>query len=1093
MHCAECGFENPGNAKFCGGCGTPLKVGRPQKPEAERRQLTVLFCDLVGSTALSDRLDPEDLRAVVREYQSACVEVIERYEGRVAQYLGDGVLVYFGHPIAHEDDARRSVHAGLEIVKAVGALGDRLDIDDVRLAVRVGIHTGLVVAGEVGSGERREQLALGQTPNVAARLQSQAEPDTVLLSANTHRLVAGFFELEPLGQRTLQGISGPISIYRAVAESGVRSRFEVAVMAGLTPLVAREPELALLQELLERAEDGRGQVVLLKGESGIGKSRLGQMLRDRVGDGAYRWLVCRCSPYHINSALNPLIELLTSLFGFQREDSPDDKLAKLVRWLEPIGMPSQQAIPLLADLLGLPPSSDYAPLDLSPPLKRQRSLETLVTLLAEMAETQPVVFVMEDLHWVDPSSLDFLDLLVARAPEARLLVLLTSRPSFAPRWNTQDHLSGIDLGRLPRDGVAMMIDHLTGGKGLPDELTDEIVSRTDGVPLFVEELTKMVMASGFLQEREASFELVGPLQRLDIPETLQDSLMARLDQLAAAKHVAQLGAVLGRSFGYEVLSAVAGEEGASLQSELAQLVAAQILYQQGVPPVATYVFKHALIQDAAYNSLLKATRKEYHGRIAEVLLDQFPDTVAPEPELLAHHYTEAGETEQAVTYWQKAGQVALQRSANLEAIQHLKKGLQLLESRPDTVQRQNQELMLQATLGPALSATQGFAAPEVERAYSRALELCQAMGEAPELFWVLWGLWAFYTVRADLSRALELGGQLLQLAEAQGDPALRMEARFALGSTEFFVAKFGQAADNLDQVLALDSRDRDRSYTFITGQDVSVTCRCFRALNLWQLGYPEQALDSANEAIGLAREIGHPFTLAGALTNTACLHQLRCEPARVEELAREAIAISQEKGFFWVAQNNVFLGWALAATGQFDSARATNSDEPGTQRIVQLLLTGANAVRDSGARISQTNALSMLVESYTRLGLHDEAYAALKEGLESVAATGERPWEAELHRLAGELALAAASGVPSEAEGAERAAEQGFARAVAIAGELGAKSLELRAATSLGRLWRTQGKVGEARGLVEPRYEWFSEGFDSPDLQEAKALLEAMT
>jgi len=1038
-------------------------------------------------------LDPEDLRAVVREYQSTCVEVIERYEGRVAQYLGDGVLVYFGHPVAHEDDARRSVHAGLEIVKAVRALSDRLEIDDVTLAVRVGIHTGLVVAGEVGSGKRREQLALGQTPNVAARLQSQAEPDTVLLSATTHALVAGFFELEPLGQRTLQGISGPVNVYQAVGESGIRSRFEVAVMAGLTPLVAREPELAFLQERLDRAGEGRGQVVLLKGEAGIGKSRLGQMLRERVGDGTCRWLVSHCSPYHSNSALNPLIELLTSFFGFQREDSPDIKLARLVRGLEPIGMPSPQAIPLLADLLDLPPGTDYAPLDLSPPLKRQRTLETLVTLFVKMAETQPVVFVMEDLHWVDPSSLDFLDLLVAHAPEARLLVLLTSRPSFAPRWNAQDHISEIDLGRLPHDEVAMMIDHLTGGKGLPVELVDEVISRTDGVPLFVEELTKMVMASGLVQEREESFDLVGPLQPLDIPATLQDSLMARLDQLAAAKHVAQIGAVLGRNFAYEILAAVAAEEGASLQSELAQLVGAQILYQQGAPPVATYVFKHALIQDAAYNSLLKATRKEYHGRIAEVLLGQFPETVGSEPELLAHHYTEAGQTEHAIAYWQKAGQLALQRSANLEAIQHLKKGLQLLETQPDTAQRQNQELMLQSTLGPALSATQGFAAPEVERAYSRALALCRAMGEAPELFWVSWGLWAFYTVRADLRRALELGVQLLQLAEAQDDPALRMEAQFALGSTEFFVAKFGKAAANLDRVLALDSRDRDRSYTFITGQDVSVTCRCFRALNLWELGYPQQALDSANEAIGLAREIGHPFTLVGALTNTACLHQLRREPARVEELAREAIAISQEKGFFWVAQNNVFLGWALAASGQSDAALpAQPSDEHRRREIVQLLLNGANAVRVSGARLSQTNALSMLVESYARLGLYDESSAALEEGLDAVGATGERPWEAELHRLAGDLALTTPTAAPSGVEGPAREAEGSFARAVAIAGELGAKSLELRAATSLGRLWRSQGKVSEARGLVEPRYQWFKEGFDTPDLQEAKALLETL-
>src|SRR5215468_5550576 len=689
--------------------GTPTT---PPASDAERRQLTVLFCDLVDSTALAGQLDPEELRAVVLAYQEVCAKVIARFEGHIAQYLGDGLLVYFGYPLAHEDDAQRAVRAGLGMIEAVSQLNTRLEQDrGVQLAVRLGVHTGLVVVGEVGGGTRQEQLALGETPNLAARLQGLAAPNTLVISAATWQLLRGFFACQSLGTPLLKGFAQPLEVYQVLAESTARSRLDVAASTGLTPLVGREQEVGLLLERWAQVKEGVGQVVLLSGEAGIGKSRLVQVLKEHVASEPQAWLTpCQCSPYYRNTALYPMIDLLERVgLGFEREEPPQHKLSKLEGFLAQYGLPLAETVPLLATLLSLPLTADYAPLTTSPEQQRQQTLHAFLTIFLRIAAQQPVLFVMEDLHWIDPTTLELLSLLVDQGPTVRILALWTFRPDFSPPWTGRAHLTQMTLPRLPRRQAVEVIHQVAHGKVLPPEVVEQIVAKTDGVPLFVEELTKMVLESEMLQERDGRYELTGPLPPLAIPATLHDSLMARLDRLAAVKGLAQLGATLGREFSYELLRAVAPWEEGTLHQGLHQLVAAEFLYQRGVPPQATYTFKHALIQDVAYQSLLRSTRQQYHQRIAQALEAQFPETVETQPELVAQHYTAAGCHEQAILYWLRAGQHASDRSAHVEAISHCTTGLELLKTLPETPEHTQQALTLYIALGAALQMAKGYA------------------------------------------------------------------------------------------------------------------------------------------------------------------------------------------------------------------------------------------------------------------------------------------------------------------------------------------------------------------------------------------------
>ena len=1048
----------------------------PPPPEAERRQLTVLFCDLVDSTRLASQLDPEELRQVVQAYQATCAKVIARFEGHIAQYLGDGLLVYFGYPLAHEDDAQRAVRAGLGILEAMGQLHTSLGPGrEVHLAVRLGIHTGLVVVGDVGSGARQEQLALGETPNVAARLQGLAAPNTLVISAATFQLLGGFFACQPLGTPPLKGLAQPLAVYRVLYESMARSRLEAASRTGWTPLVGREQEIGVLLERWAQVTDGLGQVVLLSGEAGIGKSRLVQVLTEQVAAEPRAWLTpCQCSPYHQHTALYPLIDLLERVvLRFDREESPQQKVGKLEGFLVQYGLPLAEAVPLFAALLSLPLPADYAPLTVSPEQHKQQTLHVLLTILLRIAAQQPVLFVMEDLHWVDPSTLELLSLLVDQGPTARILTLFTFRPDFSPPWTGRAHLTQLTVNRLPRRQAVEVIRQVAHGKVLPPEVVEQIVAKTDGVPLFVEELTKMVLESGLLQERDERYALTGPLHPLAIPATLHDSLMARLDRLAAVKALAQLGATLGREFSYALLRAVAPWEEGIVHQGLHQLVAAEFLYQRGVPPQATYTFKHALIQDVAYQSLLRSTRQQYHQRIAQALEAQFPETVETQPELVAQHYTAAGCAEQAILYWLRAGQHASDRSAYLEAISHLTTGIELLKTLPETPEHTQQALTLHIALGAALQMTKGHAAPEVEQAYTQACALCQQVGETPELVPVLFGLWRFYVVRPQLHTARELGETLLRLAQRTDDPALAVIAHYALGVTWFYLGALPAARQHLEEGIARYTPDQRRALVFRMGHDPGVACRAYAAGTLWLLGYPEQALARLHEALALAHELSHPFSLAFARCWAAFVSQFRRDVPAVHEHAEAAVALSTEQGFpLWAALGTSLRGWALAMQGQ---------GEEGMAQVRQ----GIAAWRATGAALLVPYFCTVLADVCAHLGHPEDGLQALAEAHTLVEQHEERYWEAEVCRLRGVLLLRQ-PGTP-QAE-----AEAWLQRALDVARRQEAKSLELRAAMSLSRLWQQQGKRAEARALLAPIYGWFTEGFDTADLQEAKALLDTL-
>ncbi|HEV8714312.1 MAG TPA: adenylate/guanylate cyclase domain-containing protein [Candidatus Binatia bacterium] len=1062
----------------------------PHTLDAERRQLTVEFIDLVGSTALSQQLDPEDLRAVVQAYRETCASVIRRFEGYLAKYIGDGLLVYFGYPVAHEDDAQRAVRTALGIVEAMQKLSFPALQLPRPLQVHIGIHTGLVVAGEMGTADQPEHLAIvGETPNIAARLQEKAAPNSVVISPTTYRLVTGLFDCQELGRHELKGLSQPLALYQVVQESAAQSRFEAAVQTGLTPLVGRTEELALLQQRWEQAKRGAGQVVLLSGEPGIGKSRLMQEFKERLAHEGVTRIEFHCSPYHQNSALYPIIDHLQRLLQFAREDTSTVKLEKLQHTLSHYRFPEADTVPLLAALLSLPHPEGSPPLSGSPQKQKEKTQAALVAWLVEEAEKAAVYCTWEDLHWADPSTLEVLDLIIDQVPTVRLYVLLTFRPEFTSPWGNRSHLSQLTLSRLGPQQVEAMVERVTGGKALPVDVLQQIVSKTDGVPLFVEELTKSVLESVGAHSR-------APLQALAIPATLQDSLMARLDRLGTAKEIAQLGATIGRDFSYELLHLVSPVNEESLQQGLKQLVEAELVYQRGLLPQAQYLFKHALVQDTAYQSLLKSKRQPYHQQIAHVLEAQFPDTKERQPELLAHHYTEAGLIEQAIPYWQQAGQKAVACSANVEAVAHLTRGLEVLKTLPDTPERVQQELTLQLVLSNALFAVKGYAAPGVEKAMTRARELCQQLGETPQLFPVLWRLVVFYFNRGEVRTAHELAEQMMRLAQSVQDQYLLSWAHKALGWTWYFLGELTSTRMHAEQAIAL--YDPQKHPPSIVGmEDPRLDCLSYAAWTLWQLGYPDQALTKSQEAVALAKGLSRPFSLALALGFAAWFHSFR----RAEQLAREqaeaVITLSTEQGFpYWLANGTMVRGGALTEQGQV---------EEGIAHIQQ----GLAAFRAMGAEVGVTWSLAMLAEAHGKVGQVGEGLAVLAEALDLVDKTGERVKEAELYRLKGELTLQnearglglgtgspspqAPSLKPQVPRGVEQEAEECFLKAIEVARKQQAKSLELRAAMSLARLWQQQSKKAEARRLLAEVYNWFTEGFDTKDLQEAKRLIEELS
>jgi len=1052
---------------------TPLPAPKPvPRTDAERRQLTIMFCDLVGSSELAVRLDPEDLRRVIGAYHNCIKEIIARHQGIIARYMGDGVLAYFGYPQAHEDDVEQATRAGLTLVEAVARL--QTDIG-TELHVRVGIATGTVIVGDlIGEGAAQEQAVIGETPNLAASLQAHAEPDTVLIAGTTRSLLGELFEYRILGKVPIKGFGDPVPVWQVTGASAVDSRFEALHGTNLTPLVGREPEIALLLERWERAKEGDGQVVLLSGEPGIGKSRIVQELRGRLSDELYTRVSHYCSPNHTSSPLYPVIALFERAAGFDRTDTADTKLDKLEALLAPSANDVQEAVRLLAAVLAIPADHRYPPVALTPQRQKQRTLEILVDQLSGLAGQRPVLAVYEDVHWIDPSTFELLGLVIQRVQRLPALVLITFRPETIPPWTTHTHVTRLSLSRLTRRHGSDIALRVTGGKVLPAEVLDQIVSRTDGVPLFVEELTKAVLESGLLKDAGDRFELTGPLPPRAIPTTLYDSLMARLDRFAPVKEVAQIGAVFGREFSYQLLAAVIDIPAAQLEQALGQLVASELVFQRGTPPEAMYSFKHALVQDTAYQSLLRSKRHQLHAKIARVMEERFPEIAEARPELLAHHFTEAGLASQAIVYRQRAGERDLRQSAYAEAISHLKQGLEVLEVLPDRPERVRQELDLRLTLGSALTATQGYAGQEVGKTYLRARELCRELGEAPpQLFPALHGLYRFYHVRGELQAAREAGEQLLKLATSVQDSGLFVEANRALGVSLFWLGDVTSALEYLEQGARLYQAQKQRSHASVFGTDPGVVCLSYGALALWHLGYPEQAYNRSREALALARSLSHHHSLALALVWAAWLHQFRREPQAARGHAEAAIAICSEQGFpLFMWMGAILRGWALVQEGCL---------EEGSVQMRQ----GLADLRATGAGLWQPTFLSLIAEADGRIGQAERGLEVLDEAMTFVDRNDERFYEAELHRLKGELLLVS---TPADPLGAERS----FRLALEIAERHKAKSIGLRAALSLARLRAKGGRQSEAHDLLAPIYGWFGEGFGTPDHKEAKALLDEL-
>ncbi len=988
MSCPACGFESPPGFRFCGRCGAAIGEAPPAPAagDAERRRLTVLFCDLVGSAELAEQVDPEELREIVRDYQAACADAIAPFGGHIAQYLGDGLLIYFGYPVAAEESPQRAVHGGLAILGAVARLNERLARErGRRLAVRIGIHTGPVVAGAVGAAGRSEQLAIGSTPNVAARLQGLAAPDTVVLSGTTYRLVEGFFVCEPLGAQALKGLSQPVEVYRALRDTGARSRFEVVASRGLVPVVDRAAESVALWAAFTAVRDGgAGRAVAVVGEAGIGKSRLVEQFRERLAGDAHTWLLCRCAAWSQHSPLQPVVELFERLCGGERDEPVAARQAQLTRLVDDVAADVPDARPLLAALLSLPVEAG-ADLGLAPERQRQRTLETVVAIVLGLARARPVVFAAEDVHWADPSTLDLLALLVERARAARVLVLVTHRPGTVLPWAGAEGALEIGLGRLRDEHVEQLIGHMAAGRALPPAVREQVLTKTDGVPIFVEELTKMVLETGLADagRPDAPASEAAPLA---IPATLHDSLVARLDRLGAGKEVAEVGAVLGRDFTYEMIRAVAAHDDRTLQAALGDLVAADLLQQDGVIPAATFVFKHALIQDAAYGLLLANARQQYHRRAGEVLETRFPEVAETQPELLAHHFTEAERADVAVRYWLRAGRRALDHSANVEAIAHATRGLGLLARVAPSPERDALELGLQTTLGSAIVARRGYTAAEVEKAFARAVELCERLGDAGQRFRALMGLWTYYVVRADYGTALALAERLATEAERGTSAAARVHACYCLGFTRYYMGDFVGSREALERGAALACADDDSALTMPTGDDVRIHVLAALGMTVWHLDDAAGAVAWSAAAIELARRLGHPYGVAFALVLAAVVRMFRREPADAAALATGGCAIAREKGYsFLTAVGTFVLGWAAAEGGD----EATGFARMGGS---------VNALRSAGATMAHTMFAAFFADAAVRRGRRNVAAGALAHADAAIAA-GERLFEPEIRRL----------------------------------------------------------------------------------------------
>jgi len=1030
----------------------PLPVPPAAGADAEYRQLTVLFCDLVGSTELSQRLDPEDFRDVLRRYQDAVAGAVTRYGGHITRYFGDGLLVYFGWPRAHEDQAERAVRAGLE---AMGAVKSISTDGNGHLNARIGIASGQVVIGDlVGDVGRDTEAVTGETPNLAARLQSLAGVGQLLIDAGTCGLVGAAFELEDLGGHDLKGFAQPVSVWKVIGEGKTESRFEAAHSGGLARFIDRVRELKLLRQCWSLAKSAEGQVVLLNGEAGIGKSRMVQVLRDEIGEERHFRLRYQCSPYHANSAFYPIIRRLERMAGFTADDDTESRLDKLELLLQWTSTDFEAHAPLFAALLSLTAEHRYGSLNLTAQQQRDRTIKALVDQLVMLSLQHPVLFLLEDAHWIDPTTEALIGEAIERVADVPVLLMITYRPDYTPPWSGLPHLTSIALNRLSREEGTELVQAI-GGNELATGVVAQIISRADRVPLFIEELTKSLLES---DDREA-----------EIPASLQASLTARLDRLGEAGKVAPLAATLGRSFHYDLIRSVSALDDAQLTTSLAAMASAGLLFQRGTPPDATYAFKHALIQDAAYETLLKSKRQQYHRRVADVLIQDFADQAATEPELVARHLSLAGLSERAVEYWLLAGQRAGERSAHVEAIADLENGLQELRLLPPSQSRDEFEIDLRIALGASLLTVKGWSAPEVEKNYQRAEELSATAGDIHKVSIVLRGLANVFFLKGEVNNARQLADRQLAMALEQGDEILLLGGYRSVGMCSFFVGEFEAARENLQRANSIYDRSLHHAQTFVAGTDPGVIGFSVVGWANWFLGDFEEALRSVHAALSLAEELRHPFSLAYAQSLAASLYQACRNPEAVLDHAEAAIAIAEKHDYpYWLGWATVMRGWAQSALGGLDQG-------------IETLQRGLETYESTGAQQIKPYILTLLAEMYGWAGLPQKGIEALEGAFGSGNKTDVCFYEAEALRIQGELLSQC------------HAADSGefFERALNLARQKGARALELRAAISAGRALLERGEQNSAHDLIGAVYRSFEANLSYPDLRDARELLNA--
>ena len=1095
LPCRHCGAKNRPDWEYCAQCGDRLTggstaaAGGPHVEEPldqleipsakaqrglERRPLTVMFCDLVGSTALSFRLDPEELGNVVLSYRQACQDAVARFGGYIARYLGDGVLVYFGYPHAHDDDEVRAIRAALAIMSNLKGVSDRFRTRiGSELRAHIGIHTGEVVAGDLGSGALLEQAAVvGETPNIAARLQERAGPGEIVVSHATLRVAQDRFVCEALGAIALKGIAEPLTSYKVIAEQASNPDLGSLGAKTSAPPLGRDEELGLLMKQWGRVREGSGQVALIGGEAGIGKTRLLQTLVAALAGAHCDVKVSHCSAYFVNSAFFPVVDLLRRELKLDVESAAAEVAERVADGLRSGMLPQPEAMSQILSLLSTAAPTVAPGVEISPQAQRERAIEWLINWIVGYSAARPLVLIVEDIHWADASTMEFLSLLLDQIASTKLFLLVTFRSEFQPPWPIRSHINHFTLTRLSSPHVRTLIGQLTKGRMLVDSLLEQVVSRTDGVPLFVEELVKMVEETGTLYPLPDGSVAHAATTPVMVPDTLRGSLVARLDRHETAKGIAQIAAVIGREISYKLIRAASGLGDFDLKSKLKTLVDAELLFQRGIPPNATYTFKHALIRDAAYQSLLKTQRTHYHKLIAEVMLEQFPGVSESHPELVARHYSDAAMGELAIPHWRKAGMRALEATANVEAAAHLQDGLAEIARLPGSKAWAAEEVSMQIALGTALTAIRGYGASEVERAYARAYDLCENLGDTQQLFTALTGLHTFYQVRGPLVTAREIALRLLEIANVAKDEPLVAQANRRLGWSLFCLGEMNLGKKHLDQALALFDSTRSREHRITYGAHPWVVGFANSAWLEWIVGFPDDGLRNSQRALSLARELKRPLPLAYALCMSAAMHQCRREPERTLELADETTRLASDNSMpYWVAWSSILKGWALSETGHVDEG------------ILQLE-SGLQAYRATGAELFRPYSLALLAEALHSAGRLDEALSRLDEALASANQQQSQFYAVEIHRLRGNALLER----DADGDGAEGSYREGLL----LAQTQGSLALELRVALSLATLLLGKKNVREARSALDHTLGKFAQGFDTADSRAARSLIERL-